>query len=125
MVAIGILYLIFEKKLLLKSKPLGDSTAPADNSLSRSLIGVQVRLLKSGEFHLSNLRQIGFIILAMIVTKSSALSLQAKLGLPRGNQIVGWNVLGKTVASRRTLIIYRRNPSATTAHAPFPSSTTQ
>ena len=30
----------------------------------------------------------------MIVTRSSALSLQAKLGLPRGNQIVGWAVLG-------------------------------
>ena len=30
----------------------------------------------------------------MIVTRSSALSLQAKQGLPRGNQIVGWLVLG-------------------------------
>ena len=42
-----------------------------------------------------NMKQIGFIILAMIVTRSSALSLQAKLGLPRGNQLVGWAVLGK------------------------------
>jgi phosphatidylinositol glycan class N len=48
MVVIGILYLIFEKKLLLKSKLSGDSTALADNTLSRSLIGVQVRLSKSG-----------------------------------------------------------------------------
>jgi phosphatidylinositol glycan class N len=48
MVVIGILYLIFEKKLLLKSKLSGGSTAPADNTLSRSLIGVQVRLSKSG-----------------------------------------------------------------------------
>jgi hypothetical protein len=38
--------------------------------------------------------QIGLIILAMVVTRSSALSLQAKNGLPRGNQIVGWAVLG-------------------------------
>jgi GPI ethanolamine phosphate transferase 1 len=106
MAVIGILYLVFEKKLLLKSKLSKDSTAPADNTLSRSLIGVQVRLSKSGEFHLSNTRQIGFIILAMIVTRSSALSLQAKLGLPRGNQIIGWNVLGQTYVSRRTLIIY-------------------
>lgn len=37
--------------------------------------------------------QIGFIILAMIVTRSSALVLQAKEGLPRGNQIVGFIVL--------------------------------
>src|ERR1700712_3352873 len=29
----------------------------------------------------------------MIVTRSSALSLKAKQGLPRGNQIVGWIVL--------------------------------
>ena len=38
-------------------------------------------------------RQIGLIILSMLVTRSSALSLQAKQGLPRGNQIVGWLVL--------------------------------
>jgi phosphatidylinositol glycan class N len=35
------------------------------------------------------------ILLAVIVTRSSALSLQAKVGLPLGNQIVGWIVLGK------------------------------
>jgi phosphatidylinositol glycan class N len=52
MVVIGILYLVFERKLLLKSKLSGDSIAPADNTLSRSLIGVQVRLSKFGEFHL-------------------------------------------------------------------------
>jgi len=42
MVAIGVLYLIFEKKLLAKSRLAGDSTEVADNSLSRSLIGAQV-----------------------------------------------------------------------------------
>lgn len=31
--------------------------------------------------------------LAMVVTRSSALSLQAKRGLPLGNQIVGWTIL--------------------------------
>lgn len=31
----------------------------------------------------------------MIVTRSSALSIQSKMGLPRGNQIVGWIVLSK------------------------------
>lgn len=46
MVAIGVLYLVFEKKFLSKSKLAGDSTAPADNALSRSLIGIQVSYLK-------------------------------------------------------------------------------
>ncbi|KAL3418347.1 phosphatidylinositolglycan class N [Phlyctema vagabunda] len=77
MVAVGVLYLVFEKSLLAKSRLAGDSTSPADNALSRSLIGVQI----------------GLIILAMFVTRSSVLSLQAKQGLPRGNQIVGWLVL--------------------------------
>lgn len=44
MAAIGILYLVFEKKVLTKSKLPGDSTAPADNILSRALVGVQVSL---------------------------------------------------------------------------------
>jgi hypothetical protein len=49
------------------------------------------------------MKQIGFIILAMIVTRSSALSLQAKVGLPRGNQLVGWVVLGKESSILRRL----------------------
>lgn len=43
MVAIGVLYLTFEKKILSKSELSGDSSAPADDNLSRALIGVQVR----------------------------------------------------------------------------------
>lgn len=42
MVVIGITYLVFEKKLLTKSKLASDSTAPADDNLSRSLVGIQV-----------------------------------------------------------------------------------
>lgn len=42
MVLIGVLYLIFERQLLEKSKLPRDSIAPADNTLSRALIGVQV-----------------------------------------------------------------------------------
>jgi hypothetical protein len=42
MVAIGIAYLLFEKKLLAKSKLRGESTAPTYDSLSRLLIGIQV-----------------------------------------------------------------------------------
>ncbi|KAG9243405.1 GPI ethanolamine phosphate transferas-like protein [Calycina marina] len=77
MVLIGVLYLICERNLLAKSKFPGDFTNPADSSISRILLGVQI----------------GFIAMAMIVTQSSVVSLQAKLGLPRGNQIVGWLVL--------------------------------
>jgi phosphatidylinositol glycan class N len=77
MVTVGILYLILEDFVLsdfgMSSKP------PAPKSLvSRTLVGVQV----------------GLTLLAMLVTRSSALSLQAKQGLPRGNQVVGWAVLG-------------------------------
>ena len=41
--------------------------------------------------------QIGLILLAMLVTHSSATSLQAKLGLPQGSQAVGWVVVGETL----------------------------
>ena len=47
MAAIGVIYLTFEKKLLAKSKLAGYSTAPADNVLSRSLVGVQVGMHSS------------------------------------------------------------------------------
>lgn len=82
MVMIGLGYMAFEKKILRRTKLQGDSTAPADNLLSRILIGVQI----------------GLIILSMIVTRSSALSLQAKAGLPRGNQVVGWMILVSSLA---------------------------
>lgn len=94
MAAIGVIYLTFEKKLLAKSSLAGDSTAPADNVLSRSLVGVQVRNVLTHAQAASNMRQIGLIVLAMAVTRSSVISLQTKLGLPRGNQIVGWFILG-------------------------------
>jgi len=42
MVAVGVSYLVFEHKLLSKSKFAADSTAPAHNTLSRGLIGIQV-----------------------------------------------------------------------------------
>ncbi|CAJ2513751.1 Uu.00g018700.m01.CDS01 [Anthostomella pinea] len=78
MVTVSLLYLIFEEKLL---TDFSGSTKPRpprkNNQISRALIGVQI----------------GLIILAMLVTRSSALSLQAKLGLPRGNQVVGWLVM--------------------------------
>ncbi|KAI1083587.1 Phosphatidylinositolglycan class N-domain-containing protein [Whalleya microplaca] len=77
MVAVGVFYLIFEDKLLADGSNTRKSKLRKDNRISRILIGVQT----------------GLVLLAMLVTRSSALSLQAKLGLPRGNQLVGWLVL--------------------------------
>jgi len=48
------------------------------------------------------------IIVAMLVTRSSVISLQAKNGLPRGNQIIGWLVL---VASLVMPLLHRLQSS--------------
>ncbi|KAI1099893.1 GPI ethanolamine phosphate transferase 1 [Jackrogersella minutella] len=77
MAAAGVFYLVFEEKLLAFSSSKRSKTAKTGNELSRMLIGIQI----------------GLVLLAMLVTRDSALSLQAKEGLPRGNQIVGWLVL--------------------------------
>ncbi|RAL66609.1 hypothetical protein DID88_006299 [Monilinia fructigena] len=92
MVAVGVSYLAFERKLLAKSKMAVDSIAPANNLLSRSLIGAQI----------------GLIVLSMIVTRSTAMSLQARMGLPRGNQIVGWCLI---VASLIMPFLHRLQPN--------------
>lgn len=42
MALIGVLYLIFEKRLLKRVSLAGDSSASVDDALSRSLIGIQV-----------------------------------------------------------------------------------
>ncbi|CAK7232526.1 Glycosyl phosphatidyl inositol anchor synthesis [Sporothrix curviconia] len=77
MVAIGVVYLMFEDTILNDFTPVSAAqaaaTAAARDPISKALLGAQV----------------GLILLSMLVTRSSALSLQAKLGLPRGNQIVG------------------------------------
>ncbi|KAL9076581.1 MAG: hypothetical protein Q9161_000913 [Pseudevernia consocians] len=74
MMLVGVLYILFEKSIL--SSTTGGKQASLD-SLSGPLLGVQV----------------GLIMLAMIVTRSSVASLQAKAGLPLGNQVVGWAIL--------------------------------
>ncbi|SPO05063.1 probable protein MCD4, required for GPI anchor synthesis [Cephalotrichum gorgonifer] len=73
MVIIGLLFLAFEEVV---QKP-SEAQRAQNLCVSRTVTGVQI----------------GLIILAMVVTRSSALSLQAKQGLPRGNQVVGWIVL--------------------------------
>jgi GPI ethanolamine phosphate transferase 1 len=79
MVAIGLVYLAFEDLILTNFSQKSERAFPIDRKITRTVIGIQV----------------GLIVLAMLVTRSSALSLQAKQGLPRGNQIVGWLVLGR------------------------------
>lgn len=74
MVLVGVLYILFEKSIL--SSTTGSKQASLDG-VSATLLGVQI----------------GLILLAMIVTRSSVASLQAKAGLPLGNQVVGWMIL--------------------------------
>lgn len=42
MTFVGIIYLVFEKRILSKTKLEGDSTAPADDLISRTLVAIQV-----------------------------------------------------------------------------------
>ena len=80
MLSVGVLYLLFEKSIISSSpSSSGALASPTADSLSRSILGVQI----------------GLIVLAMVVTRSSISSLQAKRGLPLGNQVIGWIVLSK------------------------------
>jgi phosphatidylinositol glycan class N len=53
----------------------------------------------------------------MIVTRSSVLSLQAKQGLPRGEQVLGWTILGMSLFSnppaRKPPVLYYVHPTST------------
>ncbi|KAK4651692.1 Glycosyl phosphatidyl inositol anchor synthesis [Podospora pseudocomata] len=92
MVLIGLVYLMFEDYILADFSRPTEQASPTQNHFSRTLVGVQI----------------GLTALAMVVTRSSALSLQAKQGLPRGNQIVGWVVL---VLSLLMPLAYKLVPS--------------
>ncbi|KKF97585.1 GPI ethanolamine phosphate transferase 1 [Ceratocystis platani] len=95
MAFIGLLYLAFEDYILADfSKPYHPQR---QNMGSRVITGVQI----------------GLVLLAMIVTHGSTLSLQAKQGLPRGNQIVGWITL---VVSLFMPITYRLYPNSHYMH---------
>lgn len=80
MVIIGLLYLALEDFFLsdFSSSKRKDAAKPGV-AIGRVIVGIQI----------------GLTLLAIIVTRSSALSLQAKQGLPIGNQVVGWIVLRK------------------------------
>ncbi|KAI9720244.1 MAG: Glycosyl phosphatidyl inositol anchor synthesis [Candelaria pacifica] len=78
MFGVGVFYLLFEKSILSRSQPSTQGLASATlDSFSRVVLGIQT----------------GLIALAMMVTTSSIASLQAKQGLPLGNQVLGWIVL--------------------------------
>lgn len=78
MLAIGVLYLVFEERILADgTTEQVDLAGHSVDHLSRAILGAQL----------------GLVALATIVTKSSVSSLQAKEGLPLGTQVVGWLTL--------------------------------
>ncbi|PWY66844.1 GPI-anchor [Aspergillus sclerotioniger CBS 115572] len=83
----GLLYLLFEDYVLGR-KSSAQSSIAISSCGARTIMGTQL----------------GMVLLALIVTRSSATSLQAKQGLPFGNQVVGWFVL---VASLLLPFLYR------------------
>lgn len=91
----GLLYLLFEGDILKRSKT--HASDAVNNSGSRIIMGMQI----------------GLVLLATIVTRSSAASLQAKQGLPLGNQVVGWSVL---VASLLLPFFHRLYPNGHYIH---------
>ena len=88
MASVGVLYLLFEASVL-ASQSNGGPRSTGSGRLSRAILGVQI----------------GLIVLAMIITSSSISSLQAKRGLPVGNQVVGWLVLGEHYLFREIVIM--------------------
>jgi len=72
MLAVGILYLAFEQRITSKSRS-GQSKSQV-TPLSQAIMGCQI----------------GIVALTILVTRSSISSIQAKRGLPLGNQVVGW-----------------------------------
>lgn len=72
----GLLYLLFEDAIIGPKQ-----TNTIGRVGSRILMGIQL----------------GMVLLAVIVTRSSVFSLQARQGLPFGNLVVGWVVFGKWI----------------------------
>ncbi|KAJ2898856.1 GPI ethanolamine phosphate transferase 1 [Zalerion maritima] len=96
MATVGLLYLVFEDYVLAEFRTPRKSSA-VELALSRTITGVQI----------------GLILLSMWVTRSSALSLHSKLGLPRGNQAVGWIVV---VLPFLMPLAYRLQPNSSYLH---------
>ncbi|PON21246.1 phosphatidylinositolglycan class N [Trichoderma gamsii] len=95
---VGLFYMIFETMILSDfSYQKAEIDHNSKSLVSRAVTGVQV----------------GLIILATLVTRSSALSLQAKQGLPLGNQIMGWIIL---VSSFLMPTLHRLQPNSNFMH---------
>lgn len=92
---VGLTYLFFERHITSKSRSGSPSFKP--NSLSRVIMGAQL----------------GVLLLTILVTRSSALSLQAKQGLPLGNQVIGWFCL---VSSLILPFVHRVAPNSHYLH---------
>ncbi|KAL6717065.1 Glycosyl phosphatidyl inositol anchor synthesis [Lecanora helva] len=88
---VGILYLLFEESILVSAKS-GKNPLHKYDSISRGIVGAQI----------------GLIVLAMVVTRSSALSIQSKRGLPLGNQVIGWAVM---IASLSVPFLHSLHPN--------------
>lgn len=73
----GVLYLLFEDSILGRDS----SQSRISNVGSRIIMGCQV----------------GMVLLSVIVTRSSIISLQAREGLPFGNQVVGFVIMAASV----------------------------
>ncbi|KAG6000977.1 Glycosyl phosphatidyl inositol anchor synthesis [Claviceps maximensis] len=117
MFLIGLLYLGFENSVLLEFSVTAKTSTPRKQEkplVQRSLTGIQLMQFNMHTAEcLLNATQIGLIPLSMLVTRSSALSLQAKQGLPLGNQVAGWLVL---IFSLLLPIFYRLQPNTHYMH---------
>ncbi|CAI7601560.1 hypothetical protein PCG10_008692 [Penicillium crustosum] len=93
----GILYLLFEDAIIGYRDPESKEPNAIGRVGSRIIMGIQL----------------GMVLLAVIVTRSSVLSLQARQGLPFGNIVVGWVVL---VASLTLPFFHRLYPNSHYLH---------
>ncbi|CAG8908549.1 unnamed protein product [Penicillium egyptiacum] len=93
----GILYLLFEDAIIGRRDPESKDPNAIGRVGSRIIMGIQL----------------GMVLLAVIVTRSSVLSLQARQGLPFGNIVVGWVVL---VASLTLPFFHRVYPNSHYLH---------
>ncbi|CAL5869453.1 uncharacterized protein PFLUO_LOCUS3682 [Penicillium psychrofluorescens] len=91
----GVLYLLFEDAII----------GHRGSSSQASLSSLGARIIMGS--------QIGMILLALIVTRSTVFSLQARQGLPLGNVVVGWFVL---VASLASPFLHRLYPNSHYLH---------
>ncbi|KGO70920.1 GPI ethanolamine phosphate transferase 1 [Penicillium italicum] len=93
----GILYLLFEDAIIGPHDPESKEPNAIGRVGSRIIMGIQL----------------GLVLLAVIVTRSSVISLQARQGLPFGNIVVGWVVL---VASLTLPFFHRLWPNSHYLH---------